>query len=236
MVDALELPRLLPQLPAARKGHHVDLPDQDGGLGLVELGELGLDIGLDAAAVHDVDQDERIDVAVGKDLGGPRAERAIGTGDEGRPALVGFGGRDRSAGALLGETLPGKVLGQEHRDPKGQDGDDSDADGEQTVVGHCVSLISGLLRRLCRDVSVYRRENLSVRANSGIVGADPCRCRNQDRGRDGVRCPRVSSGSHTTKSRSGYYLAALPCSRPASTITFWTTIFTGGGSIPQTRR
>ncbi len=88
VIEALQPPCLLSHFQTACKRHHVDLPDQNVGRGLVQLAELCLDLLLDASAVLDVYENESLDIAMGKDLGGPRAKCAVCAGDEDGPAFV----------------------------------------------------------------------------------------------------------------------------------------------------
>lgn len=100
MVKALKLPCHLPQLLTSRKCHHVDLPNQYVGDGLLHLAELCLNLPFDAPAILHIGKNKRLDIAVGEDLGGPRTECAICTGDQDGFASVRFCGDGGPAKAL----------------------------------------------------------------------------------------------------------------------------------------
>lgn len=114
MIQTLERAHLLGELFAAGIRHHIDLPHQDSWLLLERRWVSSLDVGLHPRAVLYIDENERLDFAVGEELCSPRSKSAIGTCDQDRLAFVGFGGDCEFGVALLPEILIGEYLSDEH--------------------------------------------------------------------------------------------------------------------------
>lgn len=131
-----EVAGLLGQGFGAGVRHHVDLPDEDLGHGLAGIAARLFNLLLDAVAVVEVNEDQRVDVALGEQLGGARAKGAVGARDEGGAAGVRLCGDDGAAEALALEVAPGEVLGEEERDaPEDEAGEAGEAD-EQPGEAH----------------------------------------------------------------------------------------------------
>ena len=121
MIQALKLANFLGQLLAACVGHHIHLPDQDIWFRLQCRRVRCFDIGLHIRTVFDVDEDERLDLAIGEKLRSPRSECAIGARDHDGLPFVRLGGHCELGVSLLPEVLPWEELRQ---DPLQRERDD----------------------------------------------------------------------------------------------------------------
>ena len=119
------------------------MPEKNVGEGFALLLELLLDLLLDAFEVHDIDQNESVDVAMRNQLGGSRAEGTVCASDHDSPSFVRLGVDLWFAVVLLAEKLIREVFADDPGDAERGDGDDGSHAAEQPIADHlhCMQML-----------------------------------------------------------------------------------------------